>query len=72
MKKIALLLTAFIGLTALQSCTIEEYYEEPNVVYEETDHIDVPEDNYTNSATWSFPTPLYDSDNVLVYRWNGN
>lgn len=72
MKKIALLLTAFIGLTALQSCTIEEYYEEPNVVYEETDHIDVPEDDYTNSATWSFPTPIYDSDNVLVYRWNGN
>ena len=28
MKKIALLLTAFIGLTALQSCTIEEYYDE--------------------------------------------
>jgi len=72
MKKIALLLTVFIGLTALQSCTIEEYYDEPSVVFEMTDDIDIPEDNYTNSATWAFPAPIYDSDNVLVYRWNGN
>lgn len=72
MKKIALLLTLFIGLTALQSCTIDEYYDEPSQVFEMTDDIDVPEDNYTNSATWDFQPPIYDSDNVLVYRWNGN
>lgn len=76
MKKIALLLTTFIGLTALQSCTIDEYYEDYydgySQVFEITDDIDYPEDNYTNSATWDFKPPIYDSDNVLVYRWNGN
>ena len=74
MKKIALLLTAFIGLTALQSCTIDEYYEDNSYsqVFEMTDDIDVPEDDFSNSATWDFQPPIYDSDNVLVYRWNGN
>ena len=74
MKKIALLLTAFIGAISLQSCTIEEYYEDDNIsqVFEITDDIDVPEDNYTNSATWDFKPAIFDSDNVLVYRWNGN
>lgn len=73
MKKIALLLTAFISLTALQSCTIEEYYEEQSQVIELTNEtIDTPEDTFTNSGTWDFDYPLSDSDNVLVYRWQGN
>ena len=73
MKKIALLLTAFIGLSALQSCTIEEYYEEQSQVIELTNQtIDTPEDTFTNSGTWDFDYPLSDGDNVLVYRWQGN
>ncbi|WCM42708.1 hypothetical protein MG290_03240 [Flavobacterium sp. CBA20B-1] len=78
MKKITLLLAAFIGLTALQSCTIEEYYDENYVdgysqVFELTNEtISTQEDAYTYSATWNFTTPIFDSDNVLVYRWQGN
>lgn len=79
MKKIALLLTAFIGLTALQSCTVEEYYEDrgynENIsqVFElSNETLSTVEDAYTYSATWNFTTPIFDSDNVLVYRWQGN
>ena len=76
MKKIALLLTAFVGLSALQSCTIEEYYDDYNDysrVFELTNEtLSTQEDAYTYSATWNFTTPLYDGDNVLVYRWQGN
>lgn len=74
MKKIALLLTAFIGLTALQSCTIEEYYDEGySQVFElPNETLSTPEDAFTYSGTWNFTTPIYDSDNVLVYRWQGN
>jgi len=72
MKKIALLLTAFIGLTALQSCTIEEYYEERSQVFERSNETLRQEDAFTYSATFNFTVPLYDSDNVLVYRWQGN
>lgn len=72
MKKIAILAAVFTGFATLQSCTIEEYYEEPSQVFEITAHIDVPEDRYTNSATWNFQPPIYDSDNVLMYRWEGN
>ncbi len=72
MKKIALLLTAFIGLTALQSCTIEEYYEEQSQVFERSNETLRQEDAYTYSATFNFQPPIYDSDNVLVYRWQGD
>jgi len=72
MKKIALLLTAFISLAALQSCTIEEYYEERSQVFERSNETLRQEDNFTYSATFNFTVPLYDSDNVLVYRWQGN
>jgi len=76
MKKIALLLTAFIGLTALQSCTIEEYYDDNDggysQVFEQPNETLIQEDVYTYSATWNFPGSLYDMDNVLVYRWQGN
>jgi|SRR5690554_4490546 len=75
MKKILLLATVFAGFASLQSCTFEEYYEdnsEISQVFEVTGHIDRIEDNYTNSATWDFQPPIYDSDNVLVYRWEGN
>src|SRR5690606_7695986 len=72
MKKIALLLTVFIGLTALQSCTIDEYYDETSQVFEMTDDIELPEYNYTNLATWQFQPAIYHSDNVLDYRWNIN
>ena len=78
MKKIALLLTVFIGLTALQSCTIEEYYDENyNEGYSQVfelpnETLSTPEDAFTYSGTWNFTTPIYDSDNVLVYRWQGN
>lgn len=79
MKKIALLLTAFIGLTALQSCTIEEYYDDRDYnenisqVFElSNETLSTIEDAYTYSATWNFTTPIFDSDNVLVYRWQGN
>jgi len=76
MKKIALLLTAFIGLTALQSCTIEEYYDDNDggysQVFEQPNETLIQEDAYTYSATWNFPGSLYDMDNVLVYRWQGN
>lgn len=75
MKKIALLAAVFTGFATLQSCTIEEYYddyESMSQVFEMTAHIDVPEDRYTNSATWDFQPPIYDSDNVIMYRWEGN
>ena len=78
MKKIALLLTAFIGLSALQSCTIEEYYDENyyegySQVFElPNETLSTLEDAYTYSATWNFTTPIFDGDNVLVYRWQGN
>ena len=77
MKKITLLLTAFISLAALQSCTIEEYYDDNGGGYSQVfelpnETISTPEDTFTNSATWNFTTPIYDSDNVLVYRWQGN
>jgi len=76
MKKIALLFAAFIGLTTLQSCTIEEYHGdggEYSQVFELTNEtLSTKEDNYTYSATWDFTTPIYNSDNVLVYRWQGN
>ncbi len=76
MKKIALLLTAFIGLTALQSCTIEEYHDGSDAysqVFElPNETLSTQEDTYTYSATWNFTTPIYDNDNVLVYRWQGN
>lgn len=77
MKKIALLLTAFIGLSALQSCTIEEYYDENfyegySQVFEQPNETLIQEDTYTYSATWNFPGSLNDRDNVLVYRWQGN
>ncbi|SFN25511.1 hypothetical protein SAMN05421741_1032 [Paenimyroides ummariense] len=78
MKKIALLLTAFIGISALQSCTIEEYYNEENYegysqVFElPNETLSTLEDAYTYSATWNFTTPIFDGDNVLVYRWQGN
>src|SRR5690606_14458419 len=75
-KKIALLLTAFIGLTALQSCTIEEYHDGSDAysqVFElPNETLSTQEDTYTYSATWNFTTPIYDNDNVLVYRWQGN
>lgn len=75
MKKIALLVTMFAGLATLQSCTIDEYYvEDGNLsqVFEMTDNINVAENENTNSVTWNFQPPIYDSDNVLVYRWEGN
>lgn len=78
MKKIALLLTAFVGLASLQSCTIEEYYDDHyydqyNQVFElSNETLSTQEDAYTYSATWNFTTPLYNGDNVLVYRWQGN
>ena len=79
MKKIALLLTAFTGFLTLQSCTIEEYYDDGynngnlSQVFElSNETISKQEDAYTYSATWNFTTPIYDSDNVLVYRWQGN
>src|SRR5690606_75866 len=74
MKKIALLLTTFIGLTALQSCTIEEYYDDGTYsqVFEQPNETLIQEDAYTYSATWNFPGSLYASDNVLVYRLQGN
>lgn len=78
MKKIALLLTAFISLTALQSCTIEEYYDENyNEGYSQVfelpnETLSTQEDAYTYSATWNFKKPIYNSDNVLLYRWQGN
>jgi len=75
MKKITLLAAVFIGFASLQSCTFEEYHEsnsEISQVFEVTAHIDKIEDRYTNSATWDFKPSIYDSDNVLVYRWEGN
>lgn len=78
MKKIALLLTAFISLTALQSCTIEEYYDEnynegySQVLELPNETLSTQEDAYTYSATWNFTKPIYNSDNVLLYRWQGN
>ena len=75
MKKIALLLSMFAGVATLQSCTIEEYYDdggEYSQVFEMTDDIDYPENGNTNSITWDFQPAIYDSDNVLVYRWTGN
>ncbi|WKW47570.1 hypothetical protein P3875_05815 [Myroides sp. JBRI-B21084] len=77
MKKITLLLAAFIGLATLQSCTIEEYYDDSyannSQVFElPNETLSTIEDDYTYSATWNFTTPIYDSDNVLVYRWQGN
>src|SRR5690554_6959949 len=75
MKKIALLAAVFTGFATLQSCTIEEYYddyESMSQVFEKIVDIDVPEDRYTNSATWDFQPPIYDSDNVIMYRWEGN
>lgn len=78
MKKIALLLTAFVGLASLQSCTLEEYYDENyyegySQVFELTNEtLSTQEDAYTYSGTWNFTTPLLNSDNVLVYRWQGN
>lgn len=74
MKKIALLVTMFAGLATLQSCTIEEYHEDGGAysqVFEMTDHIDFPESANSNSITWDFQPAIYDSDNVLVYRWDG-
>jgi len=76
MKKIALLAIAFIGLASLQSCTIDEYYEDNggrSQVFElPNETLSKVEDAYTYSATWNFTRPIYDSDNVLVYRWRGN
>lgn len=75
MKKIALLATALVGFATLQSCTIDEYYDEgtvPSQVFEITESVDVPENAYTNSVTLNFQPPIYDSDNVIVYRWEGN
>ena len=79
MKKIALLFTAFTGFLTLQSCTIEEYYDDEynngnlSQVFELPNETLSTKDNaYTYSATWNFTTPIYDSDNVLVYRWQGN
>lgn len=75
MKKIALLATAFIGLASLQSCTIDEYYDDttlPSQVFEITESVDVPETDYVNSVTLNFKPAIYDSDNVIVYRWEGN
>lgn len=79
MKKIALLFAMVTGLVSLQSCTIEEYYDDGgygnigNQVFELTNEtLTTQEDAYTYSATWDFTTPLYNNDNVLVYRWQGN
>lgn len=77
MKKIALLVTMFAGLATLQSCTIEEYYDDGgaygNQIFElPNETLSTQEDPYTYSATWDFTTPIYDNDNVLVYRWQGN
>lgn len=79
MKKIALLLTAFIGFATLQSCTIEEYYDDGynngnmSQVFElPNETLSTQEDSFTYSATWNFTAPIYESDNVLVYRWQGN
>lgn len=76
MKKIALLVFMLAGFATLQSCTIDEYYED-NGTYSQVfelpnETLSKQEDAYTLSATWDFTTPLYDSDNVLVYRWQGN
>ena len=74
MKKIALLLTTFIGFATLQSCTVEEYHDgEYSQVFElSNETLSTQEDPYTYSALWDFTTPIYNSDNVLVYRWQGN
>jgi len=75
MRKIALLATAFVGLASLQSCTIDEYYDEgtvPSQVFEITESVDVPESANVNSVTLNFQPAIYDSDNVIVYRWEGN
>lgn len=72
MKKIALLLTTFIGFATLQSCTVEEYHNgEYSQVFEQPNETLIQEDTYTYSAIWDFPGSLYDSDNVLVFRWQG-
>ena len=74
MKKIALLVTMFAGLATLQSCTIEEYYDDNSYsqVFEQPNETLIQENSYTYSATWNFTIPIYGSDNVLVYRWQGN
>jgi len=80
MKKIALLVTMFAGLATLQSCTIEEYYDDGGYgdgnlsqVFElSNETLSTQEGAYTYSGTWNFTTPIYGSDNVLVYRWQGN
>ena len=77
MKKIALLVSMFAGVATLQSCTIEEYHDDGggygNQVFElSNETLSTQDDPYTYSATWDFTTPIYDNDNVLVYRWQGN
>lgn len=76
MKKIALLVAMFAGLATLQSCTIEEYYDDggnySQVLELPNETLSKLENPYTYSATWNFTTPIYGSDNVLVYRWQGN
>ena len=68
MKKITLLI-AFIGMIALQSCTVNEVREDNDTISEvfEYSNVDLTSGN-GYSALLTFPHATYTSDMVLVYR----